>query len=111
MLADVAQNPAFQDEELERARQETLDGLTVSLRQPGTVGRYAMARRLFGKHFQRVRIENEATEPWRMNLKTGSLDYLGKVLLQWINWPLTLLFNRFGDRMTIAAYKSASPHR
>ena len=48
VLADVAQNPAFQDEELERARQETLDGLTVSLRQPGTVGRYAMTRRLFG---------------------------------------------------------------
>jgi zinc protease len=48
VLADVAQNPAFQDEELERARQETLDGLMVSLRQPGSVGRYAMTRRLFG---------------------------------------------------------------
>lgn len=48
VLADVTINPAFQQEELDRARQETLDGLTVSLRQPGTVGRYAMTRRLFG---------------------------------------------------------------
>ncbi len=48
IMADVAQNPAFQEEELERVRQEVLDSLTVSLRQPGTVGRYAMTRRLFG---------------------------------------------------------------
>ncbi len=48
VLADVAQNPAFQEEELERARQDTLDNLTVSLGQPSTVGRYAMVRRLFG---------------------------------------------------------------
>jgi zinc protease len=48
VLADVAMNPAYKDEELERARQETLDGLTVSLRQPGTVGQYALTRRLFG---------------------------------------------------------------
>ncbi len=34
-------NPAFKEEELERARQETLDNLTVSLRQPATVARYA----------------------------------------------------------------------
>lgn len=48
VLADVVRNPAFDDEELERARQETLDGLSVSLRQPATVGRYALTRRLFG---------------------------------------------------------------
>jgi zinc protease len=48
ILADVTINPAFQQEELGRAKQETLDGLTVSLRQPGSVGRYAMTRRLFG---------------------------------------------------------------
>ncbi|HWL64271.1 MAG TPA: pitrilysin family protein [Steroidobacteraceae bacterium] len=48
IMADVAQNPAFQEEELERVRQEVLDSLTVSLRQPGTVGRYVMARRLYG---------------------------------------------------------------
>jgi zinc protease len=44
----VAANPAFKEEELERARQEALDGLTVSLRQPNAVGGFAMTRRLFG---------------------------------------------------------------
>jgi zinc protease len=48
ILADVAQNPAFDAEELDRAQQEALDNLTVSLRQPATVGRLAMTRRLFG---------------------------------------------------------------
>jgi zinc protease len=48
VLADVAMHPAFQQEELERIRQETLDELTLSLRQPGPVARYAMTRRLFG---------------------------------------------------------------
>jgi zinc protease len=48
ILADVARNPAFKKEELDRAQQETLDGLTVSLRQPSSVARYAMTRRLFG---------------------------------------------------------------
>jgi len=48
VMADVAMNAAFKEEELERARQETLDSLTVSLRQPNTVARYAITRRLFG---------------------------------------------------------------
>jgi zinc protease len=48
ILADVAQNPVFADEELERARQETLDGLRIALQRPATVGSYAMTRRLFG---------------------------------------------------------------
>jgi zinc protease len=48
LLADVVQNPAFKTEELERARQEALDGLAVSLQRPATVGSYAMARWLFG---------------------------------------------------------------
>jgi zinc protease len=48
ILADVVQNPAFKTDELDRARQETLDGLAVSLQRPGTVGSYAMTRRLFG---------------------------------------------------------------
>jgi zinc protease len=48
VMADVTMNPAFKEEELDRARQETLDNLTVSLRQPNTVARYALTRRLFG---------------------------------------------------------------
>ncbi|HTQ36603.1 MAG TPA: pitrilysin family protein [Steroidobacteraceae bacterium] len=47
VLADVAMHPAFKDEELERARHETLDNLAVSLREPGTVARFALTRRLF----------------------------------------------------------------
>jgi zinc protease len=48
VMADVVMNAAFKDEELERARQEKLDDLTVSLRNPATVARYAITRRLFG---------------------------------------------------------------
>jgi zinc protease len=48
IMADVVQNPAFAQEELDRAKQETLDGLMVSLRQPSTVGGYAMTRALYG---------------------------------------------------------------
>ncbi len=48
VMADVVMNPAFKEEELDRARQETLDSLTVSLRQPNAVARYALTRRLFG---------------------------------------------------------------
>ncbi len=48
VLADVAMHPAFQQQELERARHETLDNLRLSLRQPSSVARYAMRRRLFG---------------------------------------------------------------
>jgi zinc protease len=44
----VVQNPAFAQEELDRARQETLDGLMVQLRQPSSIGRFAMNRALFG---------------------------------------------------------------
>ncbi len=48
IFADVVRNAAFEEEELGRARQESLDGLTVALRQPGSVAQYALARRLFG---------------------------------------------------------------
>jgi zinc protease len=48
VMADVAEHPAFKVEELARAKQEALDGLLVSLRQPNAVGGYAMTRRLFG---------------------------------------------------------------
>ncbi len=48
IMADVVQNPAFDGEELKRARQETLDGLMLQLRQPSSVGSMAMTRALFG---------------------------------------------------------------
>lgn len=48
IMADVVQNPAFAAEELDRAKQETLDGLMVSLRQPRAIGSFAMNRALYG---------------------------------------------------------------
>ncbi len=48
IMADVVQNPAFAEEELNRAKQETLDNLMVQLRQPSAIGRFAMNRVLFG---------------------------------------------------------------
>ena len=48
IMSDVVQNPAFAKEELERARQETADGLMLQLRQPSSVGGMAMTRALFG---------------------------------------------------------------
>jgi zinc protease len=48
IFADVVENPAFKDEELARSTHETLDQLAVSLRQPRTVGAYAMRRALYG---------------------------------------------------------------
>lgn len=48
VLADVVRRPAFQDEEIERVRQQTIDYLNVALEQPGTVARYTAARVVFG---------------------------------------------------------------
>ncbi|MBL9097481.1 MAG: insulinase family protein [Alphaproteobacteria bacterium] len=48
LMADVVRNPAFAAAEVERQRQQTLDGLQVALRQPGTVARTAISRLLFG---------------------------------------------------------------
>lgn len=48
ILADVARNPAFKDEEIERQRQQAIDELSVNLSQPGTIARAVAARILFG---------------------------------------------------------------
>jgi len=45
IMSDVVRNPAFAGEELKRARQETLDGLMLQLRQPSSVGSMAMTAR------------------------------------------------------------------
>ncbi len=60
LMADVVLNPAFAEEELERARSETLDNLRVGLRQPGTVAGYALRRALFGAGAY-GRVETETT--------------------------------------------------
>ncbi len=49
VFADVARNPAFADDELDRARQQALDGLQVALSQPGSIAQFAMTRALYGE--------------------------------------------------------------
>jgi zinc protease len=47
ILADVVRNPVFQDEEIERLRQQNLDGLSVSMNDPGTLASWVAARVVF----------------------------------------------------------------
>lgn len=48
ILADVARNPAFAAEELERARSQAIDGVSVSLKDPGALSRIVASRAVFG---------------------------------------------------------------
>ncbi|MFL5294758.1 MAG: M16 family metallopeptidase [Phenylobacterium sp.] len=48
IMADVAKNPAFAAEELERQRAQSLDGLRVAYQQPGSVAGFAAAPVIFG---------------------------------------------------------------
>jgi len=43
IMADVARNPVFKSEELERVRKESLDALSVAYQRPGTVASFAAA--------------------------------------------------------------------
>jgi zinc protease len=47
IMADVARNPAFAAEELERQRSQSLDGLRVAYQEPGQVSAYAAAPVVF----------------------------------------------------------------
>jgi zinc protease len=47
IMADVARNPAFAKEELERQRAQSLDGLSVSYQQPGSLASFAASPVLF----------------------------------------------------------------
>lgn len=47
IMADVAQNPTFKAEELDRVRAETLDGLSVAYQRPGSLAAYATAPVLY----------------------------------------------------------------
>jgi zinc protease len=49
IMADVVMHPTFADDEFERATQERLDGLMLSLRQPSSVGSMAMTRALYSE--------------------------------------------------------------
>jgi zinc protease len=49
ILADIVRRPAFKEEEIERQRQQLLDQLSVSLRQPGSLAGYVASRVIFGE--------------------------------------------------------------
>lgn len=48
LVADVARNPAFAAEELDRQRAQAIDAFTVTTRNPGAVARLVAMRALFG---------------------------------------------------------------
>ena len=47
ILADVVRRPTFSEEELELARQQALDSLSVEMQEPGQIGRYVASIALF----------------------------------------------------------------
>jgi len=48
ILADVILHPAFKQEEIDRLKNQTLDGLRVVLQQPGALARFVTDRVVFG---------------------------------------------------------------
>ncbi|HEX8216281.1 MAG TPA: pitrilysin family protein [Allosphingosinicella sp.] len=48
LVADVARNPAFSAEELDRQRAQAIDAFTVTMRDPGALARLVVMRALFG---------------------------------------------------------------
>ena len=48
VMADVARNPAFADAEIERARTQAIDGVTVTLKNPAQLANLVADRAVFG---------------------------------------------------------------
>ena len=48
ILSDVVLHPTFKQEEIDRLKNQTLDGLRVALRQPGALTQFVLTRALFG---------------------------------------------------------------
>ena len=48
ILADVVRNPVFQDEEIERLRQQYTDNISVGMNSPGTLAGWVASRVVFG---------------------------------------------------------------
>ncbi len=48
ILADVIRHPAFKQEEIDRLKNQRLDGIRVALQQPGSLARYVIGRVVFG---------------------------------------------------------------
>lgn len=50
VMADVALNPAFKQDEIDLLRSQSLDGLTYNLKQPGFLSSYVAGKYSFGEH-------------------------------------------------------------
>jgi zinc protease len=50
IMADVALNPSFKQEEIDLLKSQTLDGLTFNLKQPGFLASYVASRYSFNEH-------------------------------------------------------------
>ena len=50
IMADTVLNPAFANSEIDLYKTQTLDNLSVSLKQPGTLNNYVANRYTFGEH-------------------------------------------------------------
>lgn len=50
ILADVVLHPAFKQEEIDRLKNQRLDGLRVALQQPGSLARFVTERVIFGEN-------------------------------------------------------------
>jgi zinc protease len=48
ILSDVVLHPTFKQEEIDRLKNQTLDGLRVALRQPGALSQFVAGRVIFG---------------------------------------------------------------
>jgi zinc protease len=48
ILADVVRHPTFKQEEIDRLKNQRLDGLRVAMQQPGSVAQYVTSRVVFG---------------------------------------------------------------
>ena len=48
ILADIVLHPTFKQEEIDRLKNQTLDGLRVALQQPGSLAQFVIGRVLFG---------------------------------------------------------------
>jgi zinc protease len=74
IMADVARNPAFKTDELERQRQQSLDGLQVAYQEPGQIAGFAAGPVIFaGTPFGHVA---QGTPESIAKLKTADLAAL-----------------------------------
>ena len=48
ILSDIVLHPTFKQEEIDRLKNQTMDGLRVALRQPGALSQFVAGRVLFG---------------------------------------------------------------